>query len=120
MVSAYENALKRLWVGLCDVFIRETTVNPANGRDEPSEVQKIRNEPCRISFGSVSSTGERDEAPTVQQTVKLFVSKDVEIPAGSKIIVTQNGVTTSYTRSGQPAVYRYHQEVPLELFEEWA
>jgi len=44
----------------------------------------------------------------------------VDIPEGSKITVTQNGVTHDYERSGKPAVYSCHQEVPLELFKEWA
>ena len=41
-------------------------------------------------------------------------------PVMPKITVTQNGVTRDYERSGKPAVYTCHQEVPLELFKEWA
>ena len=44
----------------------------------------------------------------------------VEIPEGSKITVTQNGVTCDYEQSGKAAVFTYHKEVPLELFREWA
>ena len=32
----------------------------------------------------------------------------------------KNGVTRDYERSGKSAVYSCHQEVPLELFKEWA
>lgn len=120
MVKSYRNALRRLWDGLCDVYILETAVNKANGRDEPTEVQKLHGEPCRLSFSSVSSTTEKDSAPLIQQAVKLFVSKEVEIPAGSKIVVTQEGRTTAYARSGEPAVYSCHQEIPLVPFEEYA
>lgn len=120
MVSSYQNALRKLWVGRCDVFVRETTVNPANGRDEPTEVQKLAGEPCRLSFSRISSTTEKDEAALIQQVVKLFVSREAEIPPGSKIVVTQNGVTQTFTRSGEPAVYSGHQEIVLETFKEYA
>ena len=99
MVKSYQDALRRLWDGLCDVYVLETAVNKANGRDEPTEVQKLHGEPCRLSFSSISSTTEQDSAPLIQQSVKLFVSKTVEIPAGSKIVVTQEGRTTAYARS---------------------
>ena len=96
MVKSYQDALRRLWDGLCDVYVLETAVNKANGRDEPTEVQKLHGEPCRLSFSSISSTTEQDSAPLIQQSVKLFISKTAEIPAGSKIVVTQEGRTTSY------------------------
>ena len=84
MVKSYQDALRRLWNGLCDVYVLETAVNKANGRDEPTEVQKLHGEPCRLSFSSISSTTEQDSAPLIQQSVKLFISKTAEIPAGSK------------------------------------
>ena len=90
MVKSYQDALRRLWDGLCDVYVLETAVNKANGRDEPTEVQKLHGEPCRLSFSSISSTTEQDSAPLIQQSVKLFISKTVKIPAGSKIVVTQD------------------------------
>lgn len=62
MVKSYQNALLRLWDGLCDVYVLETAVNKANGRDEPTEVQKLHGEPCRLSFSSISSTTEQDSA----------------------------------------------------------
>ena len=66
MVKSYQGALRRLWDGLCDVYVLETAVNKANGRDEPTEVQKLHGEPCRLSFSSISSTTEQDSAPLIQ------------------------------------------------------
>lgn len=120
MVSTYKAALTSLWSGLCNVYVREYTRNAITGRSEPTEVLKLDNEPCRVSFSSITSTGEKDDAPTIQQTVKLFISSAVDIPEGSKIVVTQNGQTEAYTRSGAPAVYTYHQEIMLVPFEEYA
>ena len=53
-------------------------------------------------------------------TRSLLIDPSVDIPEGSKITVTQKGVTRDYERSGTPAVYSVHQEVPLELWEGWA
>lgn len=120
MVRGYQAAMKSLWKGLCDVYIIKTDINQHNGRDEPKEVPIYEKQPCRISFSSVSSTPEQDGAPLIQQTVKLFIAKDVNIPAGSKIDVSQNGQTRSYAKSGEPAVYSEHQEIMLVPFERWA
>ena len=62
----------------------------------------------------------REEAAQVAQSVVLYIDPSVDIPEGSKITVTQNGMTRDYERSGKSAVYSCHQEVPLELFKEWA
>lgn len=120
MVNSYKNALRKLWDGVCDVFIRETVVNKANGRNEPTETCVLQGEPCRLSFSTVTATSENSEAALVKQVVKLFISKDVVIPEGSKIVVTQEGAAASYCRSGKPAIYSTHQEYVLEHFKEWA
>ena len=83
------------------------------------EVTVLEDQPCKLSFETLtSSTG--DPVATVSQSVKLFISPDVVIKAGSKIIVTQHGRTTEYSNSGVPAVYPTHQEIMLTLFEGWA
>ena len=120
VMNGYEKALRKLWNGSCDVYTIETVRNQQNGRDEPTEVQIVCGEPCHLSFSSISSVTEQDSAPLVQQTVKLFLSKEVEIPAGSKIVVRQNDRETAYAKSGEPAVYHCHQEIPLVLFERYA
>lgn len=120
VIKGYQDALRKLWDGVCSVYVIETIRNDSNGRDEPHEVLKLSDEPCRLSFSSVSSTSEQDSAPVIQQTVKLFISKEADIPAGSKVVVTQEGRTDTYQRSGEPAVYSTHQEVVLVPFKEYA
>ena len=71
---------------------------------------------------AVTSTN-GDEVATAQQVVKLFLSPDVKVPAGCKIIVTRpNDVerTFTYSRSGEPGVFSNHQEIMLEPFRGWA
>lgn len=119
-MSNYQDALQRLWDGRCTVYTQTSTVNTSTGRNVITEVVAIQNEPCRLSFSSAASTTENSEAALVQQSVKLFISNAVSIPPGSKLVITQEGVTETYKRTGKPATYRYHQEIALELFKEWA
>lgn len=121
MVSkAYQDAIKKLWDGLCDVFVQEADTDKASGRTVQKEVIKLQKEPCRVSYSSISATSPQSEAAAVRQVIKLFISKDVDIPEGSKIVVTQEGRTETYRRTGKSAVYSVHQEIMLELFKEYA
>ena len=116
MVSAaYKKAVQDMWKGKATVTVLEGTLNPANGRTEPTESVTVSDAPCRISHTTVKSTQPSEEA-----AVTLYIDPSVDIPEGSKVTVTQNGVTRDYERSGTPAVYSTHQEIPLELFRGWA
>lgn len=119
-IAAYKKAVQSLWTGLATITVREGVLNPANGRTEPVERVTATAQPCRISHQTVKSTEPTQEAALVAQTVTLYIDPSVDIPEGSKVTVTQNGVTCDYERSGKAAVYSTHQEVPLELFKEWA
>lgn len=79
----------------------------------------LEDQPCKLSFETLRPAVRTDTAAAVTQITKLFVSPDVVIRPGSKITVMQDNVTTDYTRSGVPAVYPTHQEIVLELFEEY-
>ena len=121
MVSAaYKKAIQSLWRGRATVTVLDGVLNPANGRTEPQERVTVTDAPCHISHDTVKSTEPNEEAAQVAQSVTLYIDPSVDIPEGSKITVTQNGVTRDYERSGRPAVYSCHQEIPLELFKGWA
>ena len=61
-----------------------------------------------------------DTAASVTQGLKLFLAPEIRVKPGSKVIVTQNGITGAYSASGEPAVYSTHQEIVLELSGRWA
>lgn len=118
--AAYKQAVQRMWTGKATVTVLVGVLNPANGRTEPTEKVTVSDAPCRISHTTVKSTQPSEEAAAVVQSVTLYIDPFVDIPEGSKVTVTQNGVTRDYERGGTPAVYTTHQEIPLELFEGWA
>lgn len=119
--KSYAAAIKSLWRGKCTVTVRNNdTTNENTGRVVEGEVDTYTDEPCRISFDSVNATQPENNAANIVQSITLFIDRAVVIPEGSKITVTQNGVTAVYEKSGKPAVYSTHQEIPLEIFKGWA
>lgn len=111
-------ALERGYIGTFTVTERQKVTKP-NHTTGFSEVVVLENQPCRLSFFSSPSTTNGDVAE-IKQTVKLFFAPEITVKEGSKVTVTQNGVTAEYKRSGTPAVYDTHTEIILELFKGWA
>lgn len=120
MVKKARKALESLYDGRCTVIERQK-YQKVNKSTAFREITVLKNEPCRLSFKAIgSSTPEENAAFAVVQAVTLFISPDIFIKSGSKIIVTQNNRTTEYKQSGEPAIYDTHQEIILELFKGWA
>lgn len=117
-VVKVRKALERGYDGTFTVTEYQKIIKP-NHTTGFSEVIVVENQPCRLSFSSSPASSEGDVS-TINQTVKLFFAPEIKVKEGSKITVTQNGVTADYKCSGVPAVYSSHVEIILELFKGWA
>lgn len=113
-------AIESLYAGNCTVYEFVSIEGEETGITGQEEKKVLENIPCRISFKGISIASQTDTGTGIAQVIKLFLPPDIPIKPGSKISVTQNGVTTIYKNSGVPAVYSNHQEILLELFQEWA
>lgn len=113
-------AIESMYDGVCTISNYQNIEDPITFVTELNEVEVIKDQPCRLSYSSIPSTTQTDTINAVSQSIKLFIAPEVNIPAGSKIVVTQNGRTTVYKQSGQPAIYSTHQEINLELYEDEA
>lgn len=111
-------ALERGYIGTFTVTERKKVVR-ADHSTGFAEVQTVTDNPCRLSFTTSPAAGDGDTA-TLTQSVKLFCAPEIIIPEGSRITVTQNGVTEEYARSGMVAMYDTHAEYVLEAFRGWA
>ena len=120
--KAVRTALERLWKDRCSIFIREEVTDPVTHLTDSEEKPLLQDQPCKLSFETLtSSTG--DPVAAVSQAVKLFISPDVKIPAGCKIVVTRfNDLerTFTYSKSGEAGVFTNHQEIPLVPFKGYA
>lgn len=76
--------------------------------------------PCHLSYSSKNVADADGITVSRQQSIRLFMAPEVSVKAGSKVVVTQNGVTAVYKNSGEPAIYPSHQEIELELYKEKA
>ncbi|EGT4201654.1 TPA: hypothetical protein KOQ05_003830, partial [Clostridioides difficile] len=89
--------------------------DPVTKRTNNKEVIVLENQPCKLSYKNIVSATEGKVAK-LEQTIKLFISPDIEIKAGSKLIINDK----EYVRSGESAIYPNHQEIILELFKDKA
>ncbi len=118
MVKVRE-AVESLYDGVCTITEYQK-IRKENKSTAFAEVVVLENQPCRMSFKTVNPTNQTETAGVVTQAVSVYLSPDILVKPGSKMVITQNGVTNEYKCSGKPAVYSSHQEVPLELFKGWS
>lgn len=116
----HRRAIEKLYEGSCTVMAYGEYLDPVTKITKVGEYTLFEDKPCRLSYGSLSTSTSTEGPANVVQVTKLFIAPELEIPPGSKIIVTQNGRTTEFSNSGVPAVYPTHQEIMLELFKEYA
>lgn len=125
MVNAHRKAIERMWRDRCFIFLQEEQTNPDTNITDFQETPLLENQPCKLSFEKLTSTDENHVA-TLSQGVKLFLSPDVVIPPGCKIVVQrfnrQNELLREFTfsQSGEAGVFTDHQEIYLELWKGWA
>jgi hypothetical protein len=118
-VVAVRKAIELSYIGTCSVIERQK-ITKANKSTGFEEVTILENQPCRLSFERIASVSEGEAASKLTQVTKLLIAPEVEIKPGSKLVIEQNGLTSEYKRSGEPAIYNTHQEIILELFQGWA
>ena len=107
--KAARKAIESTYSGVCTILERRDV------RDEKTkitrkneEVPVVENQPCKLSFEKLNAVVQTDTAAKLTQGTKLFIAPEIKIKPGSKIIVEQNGTTTEYSASGEPAVYFSH------------
>lgn len=115
----YKNIIKKFYTGVCNVYEKQSVTDAETFKTRPQIVMKYEKVPCRLSHSSNTTT---DSYPrnTVSQDIKLFLDNDYEIKAGSQIEVTQDNVTNKYGAASEPNVFETHQEVTLNLWEDYS
>ena len=122
MVNPHRKALERMWKDRCTFYVQKETTNPDTNLTDFQETPLFEDQPCKLSFENLSTTDENHVA-AVDQVVKLFLSADVVIPPGCKIVVHRfNDLERefTYSQSGEAGVFSNHQEITLALWDGWA
>lgn len=125
LFSPLKAAVESLYSGTCTVTATTPTFDESTKQTTNTETTLFTNKPCRLSFISAPPSdklasfsnnlihSDTPRAHFVDQQIKLFIDPALDIPPGSKISVTQNGLTQYFKSSGAPAVYSSHQEIEL-------
>lgn len=113
-VVATRAAIERGYTGVADIYTI-TRTQDARHVTVMRRQKTLAGIPCRISYQSTGAGVDAGEITQAAQNVKLFCAPEYVIPAGSEIIVTQDGRAITYTASGQTSHYPTHQEIPLEV-----
>ena len=74
-----------------------------SGLTDFTEMLLVEDQPCKLLFGTLTQAS-GDPVATAGQVVKLFLTPDIEIPAGSRIVVRRSGNlnrTFEYVSSGE-------------------
>ena len=118
-VAIARKAVEALYEGTCSVveYQKYARANRSTGYREVTVAEGL---PCRLSYRRKAAADQTEGGAAIGQESTVFLAPETEIKPGSKLIITQNGVTEEYQCSGKPAVYQTHQEVCLEIFERWA
>lgn len=117
--KAAREALETTYESLCTIIQYRDVMDDKTKLSSEKEVVVIEDQPCKLSFEKLNAVVQTETAAAAAQGVKLFLAPETTVNSGSKIVVTQNGVTGEYSASGEPAIYSTHQEIILELFRGW-
>lgn len=118
--KAARKAVESTYDGTATITEYKKIIDEKSKLTKHEEVVVLENQPCKLSYETITTAKQTESASSVSLITKLFISPDIIINAGSKITVTQAGITTDYICSGVPAVYDTHQELLLDIFERWA
>ena len=118
--AAARKAIESTYDGTVDVREYQKVTDDVTKLTTHKEVVVWEQLPCRLSFERIQSAEQSATISSISQSTKLFIAPDLTIKPGSKLTVTQAGVTCDYTNSGVPAVYDTHQEIQLDLFRGYA
>ncbi|MFL8266613.1 hypothetical protein Q3326_11430, partial [Clostridioides difficile] len=79
-------AIEMLYRDKCTIVEYQPIKDPVTKRTNNKEVIVLENQPCKLSYKNITSTTDEKVAKLVQ-TIKLFISPNINIKAGSKLII---------------------------------
>lgn len=114
-LRAARKAIECMYTDTCTIYAyKKGTVNKEAVLEEWIIA---KDEPCRLSKKQAMTSNQTASVNEITYVNELFLSSELKVPAGSRIIVTKKGVTMEFEQSGEPAIYDTHQEVLLKRID---
>ena len=111
--------LEKLYIDTATIIEYQDVEDPVTHITDKQEVVVYENVPCKLSHHVPLTTGE-GSAASLNLSSYAFFSPDLDIKAGSKIIITRNGKSFAYANSGEAAMGINHQKIMLKVWEDYA
>jgi hypothetical protein len=118
-IELARKAIESTYKGICTIWEYVSIEDEDTGETitSPEPVPVHENIPCKVSKKTISPVSSSEIANTIKYEPVLFINPNIEIKAGSRIVVTQHEVTREYERSGEPFPYVTHQEIVLQRID---
>jgi hypothetical protein len=115
-------AIESRYDNVCSVYVYSDVFDEDTKQTRRERVVLLENIPCRLSyqtqaFASLVST-QANGVPSAYQSVKMFISPDLDIPENSEIEVHRAGRLLKFKRSSVPVIHTNHQEVMVEVLDQ--
>ena len=104
----FRKACETMYDHVCTIYGSKEVIKD-NGVTEFEDTILYENQPCHIAQTAVPANSE-GLSNTVTNVITLFISPDLTIPNGSRIVC--NG--REYRNSGVPAMYNAFQKIQLD------
>lgn len=116
-LSVARKHIEMLYLDRCDIYEFQTVVSSEDYTTSMEEVLVHEDVPCKLS--EQHTTNSQDGVVEREwKRITLIINPDIEVKAGSRIVVTRGGKSTSYKNSGTPSRFFNHQQIGLELEDE--
>lgn len=114
----FRKQIEKLYDSVCAVVVAQEQILD-NGVSTFVDKIILENQPCRISQQSITQANNNGAVTEADKVISLYIAPEVDVPAGSKILVTYNNITDEYRRTGFPSRYDAYQKIQLEYVGRW-
>ena len=116
-LAMHKSVLESSWTDTCSVFENEYVFDQLSKTKQKTEVEKLSDIPCKLSYKSVSSADAGILVSTATKKAELFIGSDVEIKPGSKIVVKRENTAIEFSRTGDADILYSHRRYAVEMFK---
>lgn len=112
MYDIHRGLIERMYEGKCTIIEHEKVQQ--GSRTENIEKIIAKEIPCKLARNSNNPSMQTDSVSKIDYNTTLFINPEIKIHSGSKLIISQYGVTRVFKQAGEPFMYPTHQEVSLK------
>ncbi len=117
MLEQERKAIEATYSGKMKIVRKEELDDPLSPATKQIEKEVYVNIPCALSKDKLNNANQKVDVADVNYTIKLFCAPEIEIKAGDRINVEQDGMNYHLKHTGEPFKYPTHQEIIVERDE---